>query len=158
MVLEIFEEVRKLFYYHSLFERKGLFSKKITINYKADSCDPWLHFNYPPDEDLSFRVHNLEFGKERQDEATFLHMAVQRGKDVTFNGFINRLHILGFKRIRGYLEVPSEHYKLGVVVNKGRVTELRTTKEIYEVPSKLMLSLLFISQNTRRRTTLADKI
>ena len=157
MDLEIFEAVRKLFYYHFLLERKGLFSEKITIDYKVGSYDPWLHFNYPPDENLSFRVHNLEFGKERQDEATFLHTAVQRGKDIRFNGFINRFHFLGFKRIRGYLEVPSEHYRLGVVVDNGRVSELITTKEMHEIPSRLMLTLLFISQNPRR-TTLDDEI
>jgi hypothetical protein len=157
MDLKIFEEMRKLFYYHSLLEIKGLFSKKITMDYEAGSYDPWLNFNCLSDEDLSFRVHNLEFGKERQDEATFLHTAVQRGKGVRFNGFINRFHFLGSKRIRGYLEVPSEHYRLGVVVNNGRVTELITTKEMYEIPSTLMLTLLFISQNSRR-TTLADKI
>ena len=157
MVLEIFEIIREIFYYHSLFERKGLLSKRIKINYKADSYDPWLNFNHPSDEDLSFRIHNLEFGNERQGEAAFLHTAIQRGKDIEFKGFINRLHILGFKRIRGYLEVPSEHYRIGVVVNKGRVTELMTTKEISEISSKLMLPLLFLSQNPRK-TTLVDKI
>ena len=157
MCLEIFEEMRKLFYYHSLLERKGLFSKKITIDYEAGSCDPWLNFNCLSEEYLSFKVHNLEFGKEGQDEATFLHTAVQRGKNVRFNGFINRFHFLGFKRIRGYLEVPSEHYRLGVVVDNGRVSELITTKEMHEIPSRLMLTLLFISQNPRK-TTLAEKI
>ena len=46
----IFEEMRKLFYYHSLIERKVLFSKKITIDYKAGSYDPWLNFNCLSDE------------------------------------------------------------------------------------------------------------
>ncbi len=157
MISEFLEAAREMFYHHSLLERKGLLSKRIEIDYKAGSYDPWLHFNHPSDEDLSFRIHNLEFGMERQDEAAFLHTAVQRGKEVRFNGFISIIHFLGSKRIRGYLEVPSEHYKLGLVVNNGRVTELITSRESYETASRIMLSLLFISQ-IHRKTTLAEKI
>lgn len=97
MDLEIFEAMRKLFYYHSLIERKGPLSKKIRVNYKAVSSDLWVNLIHPSDEKLSFRIHNLEFGHEKEGEAAFLHTAVQRGKEVLFNGFMNRLHFLGFK-------------------------------------------------------------
>ncbi len=155
---EAMRAMRKVFYYHSLLEKKGLFSRKISIDYKVGSYDSWLHFNHPSDEDLSFRIHSLEFGKERQGEAAFLHTAVQRGKDVIFEGFINQLHFLGFKRIRGYLEVPSEYYKLGIVVNNGRVNELITTQEMFEMSSKLFIPLFFLIHQGYKRKTLVDKI
>ncbi|MEK6896990.1 MAG: hypothetical protein AABW93_00485 [Nanoarchaeota archaeon] len=157
MFFETLETLEEIFHYHFLFNRKSPFSKEIEIAYEVGSYDPWLYFTHPSDEDLSFRIHNLEFGQDGQDEAAFLHTSAQRGKEIKFKGFVNRLKFLGFRRIRGYLEVPSEHYKLGIVVNNGRVTELITTKEMHEIPSRLMLTLLSISQNPRK-TTLVDKI
>jgi len=162
MSLEILETLEEIYYCHSLFIAGGPLSKKIKINYKVGSYDPWLHFIHPSDDDLSFRIHNLEFGKDGQCEAAFLHTATQRGKEIIFNGFMNRLHFLGFKRIRGYIEVPIDHYRMGIVANKGRIEELVTAQKMGEIASKIMgplaAALYFEEQKSQIRQTLSDKV
>ena len=155
MIEEFVQSLREFLRYRVLFESGGPLSRRVSINYGAVSSNPWICFNHPSDEDLSFRIHNLEFGEERQGEAMLLHTSVQKGKQVVFNGFVSRLHFLGKNKMRGYIEIPSDYYRLGVVVNDGRVTEMITTGEMTERCSKLILPFIFSQLNGK---TLADKI
>ena len=105
--------------YHSLFEEGGIFSKKISLNYKAISKQPWLNFNCLEKDKYSFRIHELEMG----DEAMLWHVAAQQNKKVNFQGFLT------FGNLRGYLTIPRENYKIGVLVNSGRIEKLVNQKE-----------------------------
>lgn len=113
----------KLLQHYSLFEGGGLFSKKISLSYKAISKQPWLNFNCLEKDKYSFKIHELEMG----DEAMLWHVAAQQNKKVSFQGFLT------FGNLRGYLTIPRENYKIGVLVNSGRIEKLVNQKEIEEM-------------------------
>lgn len=107
--------------YHGLFENKDLFSRRICLNYKAISEQPWLYFNCLEEDKHSFKIHNLEM-----NESMLWHLAAQKDEKVEFEGFLT----LG--SLRGYLAVPEENYKIGVVVRSGRIEKLINQKELEE--------------------------
>ena len=111
---------------HILFNHKGL-SKKIDLEYEVKSAQPWVYFQCPSDDGLSFRVHDLELGEK---EALFWHMFAQNDGKAMFEGFINPLYFLGLKTIRGYIINHDLYHKIGIIARNGRVQKIKTHEEI----------------------------
>ena len=120
--------------YHGLFENKDIFSRIIFLSYKAISEQPWLYFNCLEKDKYSFKIHDLEM----ENESMLWHLAAQKDEKVEFEGFLT----LG--SLRGYLTVPEENYKIGVVVKSGRIRKL-IGKEELEKTDRPSLSLILYS-------------
>ncbi len=67
-------------------------------------------------------------------------MATQEGEGAKFEGFINLLHFLGLKTIRGYMGVPEKFRKTGFVVQNGRVQRVKTHEEQIEDAANFLSS------------------
>ncbi|MCD4759632.1 hypothetical protein K8R33_01975 [archaeon] len=117
------------------FYHKGLFSRGVALHYFGLTLGPHVQFYCEEDDGLSFRVHNLQFG----EDAPYWNLAVQRGKDIEFNGFANRIFS---GRMRGILSVPEEGKRLGVCVDSGKVDVVRTQEQLDEAMNLLVAPIL----------------
>jgi len=119
--------------YRGIFEVKDIFSREIFLNYKAISEQPWLYFNCLEKDKHSFKIHDLEM----ENESMLWHLAAQKDEKVEFEGFLT----LG--SLRGYLTVPEKDYKIGVVVESGRIRKLVSQKELEKTKNPFLPLILY---------------
>jgi len=117
----------KALQYYSIFEGGGILSKKVSLNYKATSKQPWTHFFCKAREKYSFVIHELEMDPS---ESMLWHLAVQQDEKVNFQGFLT------FGKLRGYLTIPEKNYKIGVLIKSGRIEKLVNQKELEKTNSE----------------------
>ncbi len=122
------------------FDKKGILSKRASLKYQVKSLQPWLHFDCVDNNKLLFKAHDLQL----RGEGPTLHLAAQRGKNFVFEGFVNIGYSFGFGIIRGYLKIPEDYYRLGIVIKKERVVQIRTEKELFESSIKLTAPIMCI--------------
>jgi hypothetical protein len=135
-----------------LFDRKGG-SEKISLDYELESDPPWVYFFCPSGEDLSFAIHDLEFGpKFGNEESIFWHLNALDGNKANFEGFTSYLSFLGQKRIRGYLGTEDFKRRTGIVANRGRVEIVRPFDERMESWIELFIPLRYYFEVNRLRS------
>jgi len=66
------------------FYHGNLSSRIITLYYELSSNDPWINFNHP-NNDYSFRAHNLQF----ENNAAAWSMAAQNDEEAKLKGYVN---------------------------------------------------------------------
>ena len=133
------EDLFRIFNDYNTFGRQGM-SRKVSLDYDVESGQPWVYFACPSDDDLSFRVHDLQLGDR---EAMFWHMFAQGEGKAKFNGFMSRLSLLGIKRIRGKMGVQNDRvsHETGFVVQNGIVEKVKTNDD-YNRDSLRAISIL----------------
>ncbi|MCK5149735.1 hypothetical protein KAJ87_02325 [Candidatus Pacearchaeota archaeon] len=133
------EELYQMWKDESDFEKAGIFSKKISLDYKAKSNQPWLSLECVQNDRFSFQVHDLELGEK---EAPYWQLAGQKKKEMKFEGFVNRLYNKGIGYLRGYLKVPEDNREIGIFVKEGRIIKLKSGEEIFENKVKFLSPIL----------------
>jgi len=128
-IYDIYQEFWQSFQDIYDFERGGILSKEISLEYNIVSDQPHLNFNCKKDKEFSFRVHDLELGTT-PEEAYFWHSVAQRGEAAKFNGFINMGYPLIKGSLRGILSVDKEFHRLGVLIRDGRIIKKRNNEEM----------------------------
>jgi len=126
-----------------LFNHRGIFSKKVTVDYKTESEGPWMHFS-SENTQYSFKVHNLEL----HEDFIFWQGVAQKNREVTLEGFVNHLFSIGMGNLRGTLSVKGERMELGVFVKSGRITKLRTNSEINLIHSYILSAVTTLMKDT----------
>lgn len=137
------------------FDQGGLFCKKISLEYKAKSIQPWVVFNCKSDPRLSFQVHDLEL---KETDAAYWHLTAQSKKKITFNGFIHQLYHLGFGNLSGYMENKNESYQTGMSIRNGRVQRVRTQEELDENSLGLFSLIGYILETSAKKEKTKHKI
>lgn len=112
------KEVKKL-------EKKGIFDKKVSIEYAAENNVSQIHFR--DDGLLSFRLNVLDL--EDQEEAEFWLGAEARKEKLKFNGYVNLFYPFA-GRLRGYMSSEDEKRKLLLSVRKGRAERVITERKL----------------------------
>jgi len=114
---------------HLHFSHKGL-SEKISLDYELVSDPPWVYFILPSDGNLSFMIHDLEFGLNYDnEESIFWHLSALDGRRANFEGFVDLSGFLGKRKIRGYIGTPDFKHRTGIVTHNGRVEEIRSLED-----------------------------
>lgn len=129
-ISELYSGFNKIIELESNFRSCGVFTKKVTLDYVAESCDDWILFNND-DPKKSFAFHDLEVGLA---EATYWRRIAQSGKPITLDGYVSRIHN---GSLGGYLEVPEEYHRTGIKVRDGRLKLVATDEVIDEIYSGL---------------------
>ncbi len=109
------------------FEQPGILSKKVTLNYRGESRQPWLDMICLEDEKYSFKAHELELGPK---EAVYWNLAAQHGKEIVFEGYKDMFYSSGLGKLRGYLSLKDGYPKTGLWIKKGRVRRVRPKEEM----------------------------
>lgn len=110
---------------------KGLFGKEINCHYNLISKQPWIFFQNPYDEKLSFKIHDLEFKKEQY--AFEWHASAQREGSAIFEGFVNRFYNHGIGNLRGFVKCKENSMGLGVIVKNQRVKKMLTQNDRFDM-------------------------
>jgi|TARA_Y100000310_G_scaffold244826_1_gene249724 hypothetical protein len=126
------------FYDMRTFDLEGVFSNKISLNYKATSEQPWIFFDCIDNDMFSFKAHDLHL---REDSLSW-HLAAQRNKKIKFEGFVNKLYHLDIGSLRGDMTMYGGFRDLGVLIKKGKVINLRRKEEIEDNYGIIFSSLI----------------
>jgi len=134
------EEKRKWFSdfadYYSMMH-KGIFAKKILLNYELKSKQPFLYADCLDDENYSFNIHDLEMG----NETMYWHFAAQKCAKANFEGFANIFypHIGSF---RGFLKMEEGSQRLGLVVDSNqRIKKILTDEVLCEMDLDMLIGI-----------------
>ena len=113
------------------FEAPGIFSRKVNLEYKATSEQPWVLFDCLNNKKYSFVVHELQFGsREGNREALYWHLTAPK-KKVELRGYVNYFYP-NRGSLRGYLSVPEDYHRIGVQVCSGGILKLKSQEALYE--------------------------
>ena len=118
----------------------GLFSRKVSLDYRLSGGQPWVNFNAIGKPNLSFRAHEIQF-LEKENASPWIHAAI-REETAKFEGFLNWGYSLGIGNLRGYMKLPERNYRAGFVVNSGRVVKLGTMEEMVESKAPFIAALM----------------
>jgi len=146
-VLDIFEGLFNI----GEFYHKGLFSKKVSLNYEAVSNQPWVGFNCKENNKYSFRIHDLEIGEK---ELIYWHGSAQKNKEIKFNGFENIFSYFGDAKLRGILSIPEDNQRLGIYMEKGRINKLKTQEQLYGDETNALVMFFSLIENHDKKEKL----
>lgn len=124
-LLDTLDDAMRPFMQMVRYEKGGLFSKAVRLDYKGISNQPWLSFRCLTDDAYSFNIHDLQM----PDEFIYWHGAAKREKTMTFEGHVNHLYRRGIGALRGYMKVDDDPWKLGVYVINGKLIDVLTEKQ-----------------------------
>jgi len=141
---EVCEMIRNL----SDFEHQGIMSRKLDLEYKATSKQPWLYFTHPTDERLSFRIHELEFGTE---DAIHWNTRAQKQGVIEFSGFVHNFFNWGIGTLRGYLKSSEPYYRTGLIIKNGRIQRVVSQEQLNESSGFMMYTMLALTEIERRK-------